>query len=45
MGEVDGPEVGGGRSGAGEDSGTVKSDVDGVEIESGGAAVVAEESD
>lgn len=42
--EIDGPEVGGGGTGAGENGGAVEGDVDGVGVESGGAAVVAEEA-
>ena len=45
MGKVNRPEVGGGRSCAGEDGGAVEGDVDGVGVESGGASMVAQEAD
>ena len=45
VGEVDRPEIGCGRASAGEDCGAVECDVDGVGVESGGASVIAEESD
>ena len=45
LGEVDGPEIGGGRSSAGEDGGSVEGDVDSVGVKSGGATVVAELAD
>lgn len=43
-GEVDRPEVGGGRASAGEDDGAIEVYVDGGGVESGGTTVVAEES-
>jgi hypothetical protein len=42
LGVVDGPEVGGGGSGAKEDGGAVERNVNGLGMEGGGAAVVAE---
>ena len=44
-GEIDGPEIGCGGSGAGEDGGSVEGDVDGGWMEGGSAAMVAEEAD